>query len=107
MPIGRPLYRSPLTGKFVRSGEAGVLGENLSAEGLQAGMEKPVGLDSSWLEWASYSPFNQTMIINFKPGISFAYYNVPPSLFDGLIAASSPGKYFHKYIMHLYSAHRI
>jgi hypothetical protein len=91
----------------VQSAKAGVLGEQLTPAQLFETMAPPVPLTSSWLEWVSYSEFNQTMIIGFKGDVSFAYYTVPPSLFEGLVSASSPGKYFHKYIMHLYTGHRV
>lgn len=102
-----PLFRNPLTGRFTSPAKSGILGENLNAQQLYEGMGAVVPLSSSWLEWTSYNEFNQTMIIGFKGNVSFAYYSVPRSLFEGLTTANSPGKFFHRAVKGLYTGHRV
>lgn len=48
-----------------------------------------------------------TMHIRFHSGGLYAYYNVPPSVYTGLMGASSHGKYFHAYIKGRYGDTRI
>lgn len=36
-----------------------------------------------------------TLHIRFNSGGLYAYYNVPASIYNGLMSASSHGKYFH------------
>ncbi len=41
---------------------------------------------------------NGTMRIQFRSGRTYAYFNVPPNIHQGLMAAISHGSYFHAYI---------
>lgn len=50
---------------------------------------------------------NGTLEIAFNSGGVYQYYNVPYSLYQGLMSASSHGKYFHAYIKNGYSYSRI
>ncbi|MDE7324342.1 MAG: KTSC domain-containing protein, partial [Lachnospiraceae bacterium] len=43
----------------------------------------------------------------FNSGSLYAYYNVPESVYSGLMNASSHGKYFHAYIRGRYGDTKI
>ena len=45
---------------------------------------------------------NHTLYIAFHSGGLYAYSNVPESVYQELMAASSHGKYFHAYIRNVY-----
>lgn len=55
-------------------------------------------LNSSLLASASYSPASRTLTVVFNSGKSYTYQNVDISIFDGLRAAESPGRFFGKQI---------
>ncbi len=48
-----------------------------------------------------------TLHIRFNSGGLYAYYNVPSSVYNGLMGASSKGKYFHANIKGRYGDTRI
>ncbi len=48
-----------------------------------------------------------TMHILFNSGGLYAYHDVPSSVYNGLMGASSKGKYFHAYIKGRYGDTRI
>ncbi len=48
-----------------------------------------------------------TMHIRFNSGGLYAYYNVPESVYSGLMSASSHGKYFHAHIRGKYGDTKI
>lgn len=48
-----------------------------------------------------------TMHIRFNSGGLYAYYNVPSSVYNGLMGASSKGKYFHANIKGRYGDTKI
>ena len=45
--------------------------------------------------------------IEFRHGGVYQYFNVPVSVYEGLIAAESKGKYFHQFIREKYPYNRI
>ena len=51
-------------------------------------------LRSSNLASADYSPETRAMTIHFKSGGVYTYADVDESVYDGLLSAASPGKYF-------------
>lgn len=53
---------------------------------------------SSNLKAIGYDPGNQILQIAFKNGGTYDYYNVPESVYNGLMAASSHGSYFDSHI---------
>lgn len=57
---------------------------------------KRQAVDSSNLASVGYDP--QTLEIEFKHGGIYQYYNVPKSVYDGLMNASSHGQYFDRNI---------
>jgi hypothetical protein len=50
---------------------------------------------SSMITRAGYDPQTETMEIQFTSGQTYTYEAVPISVFNGLISASSPGKFYH------------
>ena len=50
---------------------------------------------------------NGTLEIAFNSGGVYQYYNVPYSIYQGLMCAASHGKYFHAYIRNGYRYSRI
>jgi len=55
-------------------------------------------VDSSNLKSVGYSPADETLEIEFNSGSVYQYFLVPKNLYDGLMNASSHGKYFDQYI---------
>lgn len=50
---------------------------------------------------------NGTLYIAFNSGGVYSYSNVPVSVYEGLMSASSHGKYFHAHIKNNYPYRRI
>ncbi len=55
-------------------------------------------LRSSNLASADYSPETRTLSITFKSGSTYSYADVDQGTYDGLLSATSPGKYFSENI---------
>lgn len=58
--------------------------------------------NSSFIRAIGYDDSLETLYIRFKHGM-YEYYDVPESIFEGIIKAESVGEYFHKNIRHKYS----
>ena len=62
-------------------------------------------LNSSAIHAVSYNPASGTLEIQFtSSGRWFDYFNVPDSVYRGLLAASSKGRYFNTHIRDQYAA---
>ena len=62
-------------------------------------------LNSSAIHAVSYNPAAGTLAIQFtSSGQWYDYFNVPDSVYQGLLAASSKGRYFNDYIRDQYAA---
>lgn len=59
-------------------------------------------VSSSNLSAVGYDADGSILEIEFKDGSVYQYFSVPESIFTGLIAASSAGKYFHLKIKDVY-----
>lgn len=55
-------------------------------------------LNSSNLASASYDVWSFTLEIQFRNQRVYEYSDVPPEIYDGLMAATSPGRYHHAHI---------
>ena len=55
-------------------------------------------VSSSNLKAVGYDSESKTLQIEFLSGGLYEYYNVPESIYNGLMSASSHGSYFDKYI---------
>lgn len=64
-------------------------------------------VQSSNLHSVGYDATTQTLEIAFHSGGVYQYYGVPLSVYQGLMAAPSHGKYFHAYIKDLYRYARV
>jgi len=65
-----------------------------------------IAVQSSDLRAVDYD-WSGTLTIEFHSGGAYEFYNVPPSEYDGLMNASSHGKYFHAHIKNRYDYQRI
>lgn len=65
-----------------------------------------VPLSSSNLASVRYDADAQILEVTFVNGGTFSYQNVELSLYTGLLAAPSAGKYFHANIRNRYAASR-
>ncbi len=66
---------------------------------------KPV--NSSNLRSVGYDSMSETLTIQFRDGRIYEYYHVPQHIYNGLMLASSKGKYHHRYIKNSYPYKRI
>ena len=55
-------------------------------------------VSSSNLKSVGYDPETQTLEIEFLNGGLYKYFNVPESIYNGLMSASSHGSYFDQYV---------
>ncbi|MDS0295716.1 KTSC domain-containing protein [Halogeometricum luteum] len=66
---------------------------------------KPVS--SSNLRSVGYDSSANTLEIEFHSGQVYQYFNVPESIYQGLMNAASHGKYHHRHIKNNYRYKRI
>lgn len=64
-------------------------------------------VNSSNLRAVGYNPMTETLTIQFHSGRIYEYYYVPQHVYEGLMFASSKGKYHHRYIKNSYTYNRI
>ena len=62
---------------------------------------------SSNIDSAGYDPSSSTLEIEFKDGRVYQYFDVPRSVFDGLLRAASVGQYFHREIRGVFRYSRV
>mgnify|MGYP001284760723 FL=1 len=62
-----------------------------------------IPVTSSDLSSVGYDSGSQTLEIQFNSGGVYQYFNVPSTVYEGLMSAPSHGKYFHAYIKNSYS----
>jgi hypothetical protein len=55
-------------------------------------------VDSSNLNRVRYDEDTMTLEIEFNDGNQYQYFDVPETVYQGLMSASSHGKYFHSQI---------
>lgn len=67
---------------------------------------KMIPVSSSNLVAVGYDPQTMILRIQFKSGI-YDYYEVPESIFDGLLSSSSKGSYHHSFIKSSFRYKRI
>ena len=58
---------------------------------------------SSMLESGWYDSESQTLAITFANGQTYQAQDVPPSVWQGLKQANSPGRHFHKEVKPLFN----
>ena len=64
-------------------------------------------VQSSNLRSVGYDTASSTLEIEFNSGGIYQYFNVPASIYQGLMGASSLGTYFHNYIKSSYRYTRL
>jgi hypothetical protein len=57
---------------------------------------------SSMIAAAGYDSKNRILIVLYNTGKAYEYFNVPPEEFQGLMQASSKGKYMNTRILKIY-----
>ena len=68
---------------------------------------KRQSVTSSNLASVGYDPATQTLEIEFHHGGVYQYFDVPSSIYDGLVVASSKGQYFAANIKGVYRYARV
>lgn len=68
---------------------------------------KRTPVSSSNLRSVGYDPDSATLEIEFHGGRIYQYFNVPQSIYKGLMNAASHGKYHHRKIKGRYRYQRI
>lgn len=58
---------------------------------------------SSAISDASYDDETQELNVTFNSGQTYTFRGVPAEIYDGLISASSPGRYYHQNIKGQYA----
>jgi hypothetical protein len=64
-------------------------------------------VSSSNLKSVGYDAESQVLEIEFQNGHIYQYYGVPPSVYEGLMNASSHGKYFNAHIRDAYPYRKV
>ena len=64
-------------------------------------------VSSSNLRSVGYDPISLILEIEFNSGAVYQYLNIPASVYQSLMSASSHGKYFHAYIKDNYRYTRV
>lgn len=62
---------------------------------------------SSDIRSIGYDSGHQILEIEFNSGGIYQYYSVPQSVYDGLMRASSHGKYFYTHIRNVYGYQKV
>jgi hypothetical protein len=62
-------------------------------QGRIVGMTR-INLDSSNIKSAGYDPATDTLEVEFANGSIYTYSDVSPAVYEAMIGAESPGKYF-------------
>lgn len=68
---------------------------------------KPQEVDSSMMTDISYDEVTQKLVITFKSGTVYHYYDVEQPIFDGLEQAESKGQFFSRHIRPWYKYKRV
>ena len=85
---------SPLSGVLEDKGRA--------TEKRELSMER-AEVKSSSIRSAGYDPKTGKLEVEFMRGTVYSYFGVPQSVYDGLLAAESAGKYFQCNIRNNYT----
>jgi hypothetical protein len=66
-----------------------------------------VPVKSSNIREVGYDQESNILEILFVDGGLYHYFDVPPTVYDGILGATSPGKYFHANVLKVYRCERI
>jgi len=68
---------------------------------------KPVALNSSLLANVSYDAGQSVLQLELCDGAIYRYFDVPPVIYEGLLAADSKGSYFNREIRNCFRYARV
>ena len=68
---------------------------------------KLLNISSSFINGVGYKPDEKTMHIRFSKGATYAYYNVPESVYHELTNTKSGGAYFNSAVKNRYDYTKI
>jgi len=74
-----------------------------STQSRHSGRIEMQSVSSSAIDAVGYSQATGELTIRFPSGNEYSYPNVPQSVYDGLMSASSKGRYFNEHIRYKYS----
>ena len=60
-------------------------------------------IESSAINWVEYDKSTKLLLITFKSGKTYTYYNVPEMVYVAFLESSSKGTYFNENIKDSYS----
>jgi hypothetical protein len=63
-----------------------------------SGTASAVSIDSTVLATAQYDATEPTLRLEFRSGAVYLYFNVPSSIYEGLLTAESKGSFFSRHI---------
>lgn len=66
-------------------------------------MIKSAQLTSAALSGCEYDTDTKTLSVTFVNGGTYDHHDVPEEIYEGLIVAVSPGRYWHAYIKDIYT----
>jgi hypothetical protein len=64
-------------------------------------------MPSAVIERFTYDEATRTLVIRFRSGADYAYFDVPPQVVRDLRAAGSRGRYFARHIRERYATARL
>jgi hypothetical protein len=59
-------------------------------------------VDSSMIQAFGYDPERQTLLVIFNSGKTYRYFEVPPEVYEELLAADSKGSYMRSFVIDCY-----
>lgn len=98
------IYRQSLVRRAQSVTDWLVLG---GSTGVEVNVSQLSRLDSSMLYAVGYDPKSETLEVVFNSGGIYRYSDVPSSVYDGLLASESPGRYMWTEIINLYPYERL
>ncbi len=61
-------------------------------------MRRTESLWGSAITRAAYDDETKILEVTFTSGQTYTFHEVPAEIYDGLLAAGSPGRYYHAFI---------
>jgi hypothetical protein len=79
----------------------------MTARHWEASTMRHTPVSSSDIASVGYDAQSATLEIHFHSGGTYQYFDVPQSIYDGLMAAGSHGTYFHAHIRERYRYQKV
>ena len=61
-------------------------------------LAEPIALPSATLTSAAYDAPHSILLLEFRTGATYQYFQVPPAIYQELLSAPSKGQYFNRRI---------